>query len=270
MSSQKKIKTVSILGCGWYGLALAKELIANGYQVRGSSTTAEKLTTLNELQIEPYHVNFEAGKEVYDPLFFDCDVLVISIPPKRSDGEAAIYPEKIKRINEAACKHQVKRLLFISSTSVYGDCNKELTEDHVPIPDSESGKAILMAETILKKNEAYLTTIVRFGGLIGPGRDPARFFAGKKDIPNGKAPVNLIHLDDCVGLTLEIVRKNTFGYTFNACNTDHPAKMEFYTKAAAKSGLAIPQFIDELTNWKIISSNYLDAVVGYSMGTLDK
>ncbi|MFD2163391.1 SDR family oxidoreductase [Paradesertivirga mongoliensis] len=270
MSAPTEIETISILGCGWYGFALAKQLLDEGFKVKGSSTSDEKLSTLYEHGIEPYKVIFEPEKEAYDLQFFDCDVLIISIPPKRSSGEAALYPEKIRKITEAACRHQVKRLIFISSTAVYGDCNMEVTEDNTPNPDTESGEAMLAAESIVRQKSTFLTTIVRFGGLIGPARDPARFFAGKKDIPNGKAPVNLIHLEDCIGLTLEIVRKNTFGYTFNACCTDHPAKMDFYTKAAAKSGLAIPQFIDERTKWKIVSSSYLDAVVGYPMGTLDK
>lgn len=33
--------TVSILGCGWLGLPLAEQLLAEGYSVKGSTTRAE-------------------------------------------------------------------------------------------------------------------------------------------------------------------------------------------------------------------------------------
>ena len=44
-------KKVSVLGCGWYGLALAKKLISLGYDVKGSTTSEAKLDTLNMTMI---------------------------------------------------------------------------------------------------------------------------------------------------------------------------------------------------------------------------
>ena len=37
---------ISILGCGWLGLPLAKALIENGFSVKGSTTSTDKLTAL--------------------------------------------------------------------------------------------------------------------------------------------------------------------------------------------------------------------------------
>jgi len=63
--------------------------------------------------------------------------------------------------------------------------------------DAES--ALYRSEQLFHENTNFQTTVIRLAGLIGPGRNPARFFAGKTNIPNGNAPVNLIHLDDCIG-----------------------------------------------------------------------
>ena len=117
---------------------------------------------------------------------------------------------------------------------------KVVTELSPAEPQTLSGKQILKAEQILLANPHFITTILRFSGLVGPGRHPGRFFAGKKNIPNGKAPVNLIHLQDCIDLTLLILRKEAFGYTFNAAAPHHPQRQEFYTTAAqnATSGRA--------------------------------
>ena len=102
---------------------------------------------------------------------------------------------------------------FISSTSVYGDVCGMVDEDTLPSPETLSGEILVLAEKLFTSSNSFQTTVIRFGGLVGPGRDPGRFFAGKENISNGLAPVNLIHLDDCIGIGKEIIRKNFFPYT---------------------------------------------------------
>ncbi len=46
-------QTVSILGCGWLGLPLAKALIKKGFIVKGSTTAEEHLEQLRTEGIEP-------------------------------------------------------------------------------------------------------------------------------------------------------------------------------------------------------------------------
>jgi len=256
-------KEISILGCGWYGLAMAKKLIENGYTVKGSTTTPEKQIVLKESGIIPYLVNFQQEAESFDPGFFDSPALIICIPPKRSSAEQHTFLSKIKKIAAAASIGKVSQLIFISSTSVYGDLNEEVDENVVPQPDTDSGKAILSAESLLKDTPGFTTTILRFGGLIGPNRDPGRFFAGKSDIPNGKAPVNLIHLADCTGITFSILENQAFGYTYNACSPQHPSRSSFYTDASVKSGLERPHFKDELLNWKLVNSITIPEILNY-------
>ena len=263
-----EIKTISILGCGWYGKAVGESLYEAGYIVKGSSTKAQKFSSIRAAGIEPYLVKFETDSEEFDPDFFKCDVLIISIPPKRREGEAPLYTEKIKKVRDALLQNGPERVIFISSTSVYGDINAEVDENLKPEPDSESGRAILSAENLLREDKNISVSVIRFGGLFGPGRDPARFFSGKKNIPNGNAPVNLIHLDDCTGITRAIVEKGAFGYTFNACSPHHPSKSEFYTRAAAQAGLEAPQFIPELCSWKIVNSVLLEPVLSYKISSL--
>ena len=254
---------ISIAGCGWYGLELAKSLVNLGITVKGSSTSATKLSLLQNAGIKPYILNLSANETKYDPDFFVCDILWICIPPKTRSGNGDSYLISIKNIITLSKKYAVKQVVLISSTSVYADNNSEVTELTIPIPDSESGKVMLKAEELLKQQTAFTTTIIRFAGLIGPGRDPGRFFAGKKNIPNGNAPVNLIHLIDCINISLSIINQQAFGYTYNACCPDHPAKQNFYNKAAIRLGLAEPEFMDEKKDWKIISSLHVNNILNY-------
>ncbi|MCX2574685.1 SDR family oxidoreductase [Pedobacter sandarakinus] len=260
MSILHPLKTISVLGCGWFGFAFAKKMVALGYVVKGSTTTEDKLITVSEAGIEPYLINFTAEKILADSSFFDADVLLIAIPPKRNSAELTDYPQKIKAIL-ASADHQSKNIIFISSTSVYGDGNEVVNETSNTNPDTESGNMVLQAEEIVKQSSNY--TIIRFAGLFGPDRNPGRFFAGKTDVPNGLAPVNLIHQEDAVGLATKIIEKRAFGRTYNACAPTHPSRMEFYTAAAAASGLVEPIFISEKKDWKIIESENVPKFLDY-------
>ena len=269
-------KTISILGCGWYGFSLATTLIHKGYTVKGSTTSADKLHKLAAANIKPYLVSFSADDENYDPLFFMCDVLWICIPPKIRSDNGEDYLDKINCIINAIKLNGIKQVVFISSTGVYGDSNAEVNELSEPLPDSASGKALLQAETLLTQQTEFQTTIIRFAGLIGPGQDPGRFLAGKKAVPNGNAPVNLIHLTDCIGISCAILDKHAFGYAYNACAPSHPTRNDFYTKAATRLGLEAPEFIAEKKNWKIVSSVNVEKILDYKyevddlMAWLDK
>jgi nucleoside-diphosphate-sugar epimerase len=254
---------ISILGCGWYGQPLAKALITAGHKVKGSTTSPQKTDTLAAEGIEPYLVNFLPGNEHYDDAFFTCDVLFICIPPKSRGGEGPEFIYKIQGIIKAIKKHGVKNVVFISSTGVYADVNAEVNELNDPQPNTEAGRILWQAEELLRQESTFKTTIIRFAGLIGPGRDPGRFFAGKKNIANGNAPVNLIHLDDCIGLSIAILDRQAYGYLFNGCSPDHPSRSVFYTKAALNSGLEAPEFIDELKEWKTVKSVHVEEFLGY-------
>jgi nucleoside-diphosphate-sugar epimerase len=255
---------VSILGCGWYGKALAKDLLKRNITVKGSATSTQKRNGLIEIGINPYVIQVNTDQVKYDADFFKCDVLVISIPPGLKKGEGAAYLPKIKHIIQAALQSNIQKVIYISSTGVYCDQNQTVSENDAPNPDTESGKILLEAENLFRNESSFKTTIIRFAGLVGPGRHPGRFFAGKKEIQNGMAPVNMIHLDDCIGISSAVIEQDKFGYLFNACSPDQPTKEDFYKDAALKGGYEIPRFLHELKNWKIVEGVNLKPILNYT------
>ena len=255
---------ISILGCGWYGKALAVELIKKGLNVKGSTTSADKIDNLRAEGIQPYLIDLSPDNTIINPHFFACDVLWLSLPPKARAGKGLEYIAGLKKLIPLIVDAKIKQVVLISSTGVYADNNTTLTELNEPKPDTESGKILLEAEDLLQHEAYFTTTIIRFGGLIGPGRDPGRFFAGKTDIPNGLAPVNLIHLSDCVGISCAILEKQAFGNVFNAVAPEHPSRAAFYTQSAERSGLAKPLFINEKNSWKIVESVNVPKLLDYN------
>ena len=254
---------ISILGCGWYGKALATALLKKGVIVKGSTTLPGKLEDLRAIGVQQYIIKFGPGTEVIDPDFFECDILVISIPPKLKSGSGQSYLSKIQRIIKTCVQYEVNKVIYISSTGVYGDHNSEVNELTDPNPDIESERILFDAEKLIQKEQSFKTTIIRFGGLIGPGRHPGRFFAGKTNIPNGMAPVNLIHLQDCARITMAVIEQSAFGYLFNAVSPDHPAKADYYREMSLRANLQAPGFVNELKNWKVVNSINLARILKY-------
>jgi nucleoside-diphosphate-sugar epimerase len=255
---------ISILGCGWYGIAMAKWLLAQGHKVKGSTTSAEKVPDLINAGIDPYILNLHDEQYFISRSdIFDCDILIISVPPKARNGEKNDYVEQMQRVINAIVEHQIKKVIFISSISVYGRNSHSINKHTRTEPDTYSGQLLLETEKLFKKQKNFKTTIVRFSGLVGPGRHPGNFFAGKNDIPNGLTPVNLIHLDDCIGITQAIIDRDMYGYTINACSPDHPTKSQFYTFAAEALKLEAPQFIIENKEWKLVGTDDPEFMLKY-------
>lgn len=258
---------VSVMGCGWLGLPLAQRLVKSGYQVNGSTTSETKLDILQQAGITPFLLNLADSAIDTAALgdFLQADVLVLNIPPKlRADGGES-YMQQMLLLLKALRNSPVNRVLFVSSTSVYMDLNRVVTEEDTAFTDdNDSNNVLLWAERLFQNNEEWVCTTVRFGGLVGGNRQPGRFMAGKHDLPNGDAPVNLIHLDDCVNILHRIIEQEKWGQVYNACADEHPSRRDFYVAAAQALNLATPTFADmEETHIKLISSQKLKNELAY-------
>jgi nucleoside-diphosphate-sugar epimerase len=157
----------------------------------------------------------------------------------------------------------LNRIIFISSTSVYGDIDGLVTEDSPTRPNTESGRQLLVAENVFLNDGDLNTTIIRFGGLIGPSRHPVTFLAGKTELTNGNDPVNLIHLYDCIGIIKMALNGNWENKVINGVYPLHPTKEAYYTSEAVKRGLLPPSYSknsDKIGN-KSIESKYLNVKI---------
>ncbi len=256
-------KTISILGCGWLGTALGKSLLRKGWNVKGSTSSTQSYNNLEMTGISTFYLKVKPESvEIDYNSFFNTDVLLVSIPPARTDRVEELYPQKIKQVADKVAELGIKKVLFLSSTSVYESKNVEVREGEEGNPEKAGGRALLTAEKILSGNTAFETTIIRFGGLIGYDRNPARFLQGNKEVA-GESPVNLIHRDDCVQIISAILDKNLFGETFNAVCPEHPSKRGFYTKAARISALPVPHFSRKHEDFKLVNSEKLVKALDY-------
>jgi nucleoside-diphosphate-sugar epimerase len=258
---------ISILGCGWLGLPLAKAFIKKDFSVNGSTTSTEKLSTLENAGISPFLISLD-NKSVtcaIKPFLQESNILLIDIPPKLRGSNKENFVEKIKVLIPFIEKSSVKNVLFVSSTSVYGEENKIVTEESPLNPDTESGKQLVEAEQLLQSNTNFKTTVLRFGGLIGEDRHPVKFLAGRENLDNPEAPINLIHQEDCIGIILKIIENDCWDETFNAVAPSHPSRSTYYTQKAMDLNLALPKFNHENTFiGKTILSDKIETILNYT------
>jgi nucleoside-diphosphate-sugar epimerase len=266
------MKKISILGCGWLGLPLAKSLVFQGFSVKGSTTSEAKLAVLESANIQAYSIQLTENEVIGNLADFlsESEIVIIDIPPKLRGNGAENFVSKIATLIPFIAESTVNHVVFISSTSVYADDNSIVTENSQPEPDTESGRQLLATEKLLEGNANFKTTVIRFGGLIGENRHPIHFLAGRKNLENPEAPINLIHQDDCIGIIEAVISRNARGEVFNAVAPYHPSRKEYYTQKAVALGLPLPEFEEEKASiGKTIVSDKITTVLDYTFKNTD-
>ncbi|RNC92817.1 MAG: SDR family NAD(P)-dependent oxidoreductase [Allomuricauda sp.] len=252
---------MGVLGCGWLGLPLANELVASGYPVKGTTTSVEKLEVLVKNGIDPYkvaltenHIDGNIGD-----FLKDIETLIINVPPKLRQNKGSNYVKKMEHLAHAISKSKLENILFVSSTSVYGIQEGEITEETPPNPKTESAKQLHSAENLFTQMNPK-TTLVRFGGLIGPDRHPVYQVSKRQGLTNGDELINLIHLNDCILMIKTIIKNNYWNEIFNGVYPKHPRKRDYYSMEAGARNLPTPDYAPSSVNAvlkSVKSENYL-------------
>lgn len=254
-------KKYSILGCGWLGLPFAENLIQNNYLVNGSTTSVEKLEILENKGIQSFLIQIKNDKQNKNlPNFLAADLLLIDVPFGKQKENFKAYEQLAVAIE----KSTIQKVVFISSTSIYNDTNSVLTEE-VPFDINPPKKLLVDLENLFLNHTGFKTTVIRFAGLIGGTRNPSNFFKEGRIVQNGLAPINLIHLDDCIQIIKLISEGNYGGEIFNAAADTHPTKKEFYTSARLLQQKTPATFLENKDfSYKIISNKKIKDKLNYT------
>lgn len=224
-----------------------------GHPVKASTTSESRLPELSCIKADPFIIDIGKPSSNFQT-FFQADILIVNIPSKNTEH----FRDLIQEIE----KSEVRKVLFVSSISVYENTNKTITESHDKVSKLNPLSAI---EAMFRESNKFQTTIVRFGGLIGYSRNPGKFFRNGRTVRDPDSNVNLIHRDDCIKIISQIVEQDIWDEDFNCCADTHPSKREFYTQATKQLGAPAPEF-DESggMSFKIISNQKVKRVLNYS------
>ena len=260
------MKKVAIIGLGWLGMPLALSLMGRGWAVVGSKTTDDGVEAARMCGVESYPLRFEP-QLVCEPDDLDAllavDALVITLPARRSGEGKDFYLQAVQELVDLALARHIPRIIFTSSTSVYGKAEGTVTEQTPCVPVSTSGQVLVELEDWLHQLPNTSVDVLRLSGLVGPDRHPGRFFAGKV-ASDGQQGVNLVHLEDVIAAIMLLLQTPTGGHLYNLCAPQHPARGVFYPQMARELGVAEPSFSESDTGQgKIIDGNRICRELGF-------
>lgn len=257
-------QTVSIIGCGWLGLPLAEHLIRQHYYVVGSTTSVEKLPILRQKGINAYPLRLTPQPDGDIGPLLNTDTLMINVPPKAGQLGDAFHPRQIGYLTDSLRSSPIAHIIYVSSTSVYPELNRLMTEEDVQTEAQSAAPALVQAEELVQTLAADRTvTVLRCGGLMGYDRIPGKYVAGRT-VNSGSVPVNYLHRDDAVGILTALIQQRPAG-VFNAVAPEHPTREAVYRRSCAEFGYALPTFIEpaEPVLYKLISPAKLIQTTGY-------
>lgn len=172
------------------------------------------------------------------------DFIIYTATPGQRTPEAyrKTYIEGLQRLLIQLKGRTLKRFIFVSSTSVYGQNQGEQIDESSPAEGAHfSGEMIAEGECLLAESGVDYT-IVRFGGIYGPGREALlRMVKRGVQLVNNPAPfTNRIHEDDCAGVLLHLMAQAQVGAVesiYNAVDDDGADKAQVYQFIEQQLGL---------------------------------
>jgi nucleoside-diphosphate-sugar epimerase len=211
--------SVLIAGCGDIGTRLANQLLPHQWTVFGMRRTVSHL---------PDGVTgiagdlFQATSPAQWPETAIDYVVYCATPTERDEtGYRAAYVQGLQHVLGWLAQHgqRPRRIVFVSSSSVYGQQNGEWVDEASPTDSSGfSGKVMLEAEQVAL-NSGFPASIVRLTGIYGPGRNDLsnRVRQGYSVAVEPPLYGNRIHADDAAGLLAFLLQADSQGIALDDC-----------------------------------------------------
>ena len=205
--------SILIAGCGDVGSRLASQLLVENWAVYGLRRSVSRLPAG---VIGVAGNLFEAARPDSWPTTA-IDYLVYSAAASDHDeaGYRIAYIQGLRNVLSwlEQCGQKPNRLLFVSSSSVYGQQNGEWVDETSPAEATGySGRIMLEAEQ-LALHSGISASVVRLTGIYGPGREwlLTQVRQGYRVVTEPPLYANRIHADDAAGLLACLLQADKLG-----------------------------------------------------------
>jgi nucleoside-diphosphate-sugar epimerase len=210
-------RPILIVGCGDVGTGAAKLLTESGHKVFGLRRNVSELPDF----IAPI------AADITDPSSLAClqtmefsQVIVATAAGEFSEQRyRSIYVDGLANVLQRLQARPPQRVILASSTSVYHQNDGSwVDEASETLPTGFSGRLLLEAEQLLLAC-GIPGTVVRFGGIYGPGRERLinRLRQGHIVAAGAQQYSNRIHNADCAGVLAYLVAQQESGAPLNDC-----------------------------------------------------
>jgi nucleoside-diphosphate-sugar epimerase len=234
---------VAILGCGYVGLELGRQLTAAGHDAIGVRRSDEGIERIERAGFEAVQANVAdpaALKAVPD---VDAVVFAASSGGRGADAARKIYVDGLRTAIETFGKRQrpPERIIYTSSTGVHGDHDGDWVDEETPLePTTEKTEVLAEAERIaleLPTTYGFDGTVARYAGLYGPDRYRLeRYLEG----PVTEGYLNMIHRDDAAGTICFLLEDLAAGEVVQVVDDEPVSKWAFADWLAEEAGVESP------------------------------
>lgn len=236
-----------VVGCGYLGLRVARRFRDAGKVVHAMTRWADRAASFRESGFEPVVADITAPETLEQ--LPATDAVLIAVGYDRGSGKSIgeVYVQGVEHLL-ARLPETVKRLIYISSTGVYGQSDGSwVDESSVCEPVREGGRACLEAEHRIEASRfADRAIILRLAGIYGPGRIPSRA-AIERGEPL-EVPVdgylNLIHVEDAASVVLACIDFARAPRTWLVSDGQPVLRREYYAEVARILHAPPPQFVE--------------------------
>jgi nucleoside-diphosphate-sugar epimerase len=249
-----------LMGCGYLGSRVAKLWRAAGDDVIATSRSGELPLEMLDAGVFPARADVtEPETRKWLPVASaltgnSIETLVYAVGYDRSAEPDihTVYAQGLANVL-AAMPTSVKRVIYISTTGVYGAAGGDWVDEQTfPDPQREGGKASLAAEEVLRNHPIGKNSIIlRLAGIYGPNRVPYidKLRAGEPLAVPSEGWLNLIHVDDAAAIVVAVDQWAAEHLLIDGpqvfCVSDgHPVvRGEYYREVARLIGVAEPKFV---------------------------
>ncbi|MEM0910271.1 MAG: NAD-dependent epimerase/dehydratase family protein [Pseudomonadota bacterium] len=243
----------TVVGLGWLGRSFAETALQRGHSVYGTVRTKEKAERLaTALSTHVTEVDCYSPTPGTDfKTLFEGRIAIINIAAGRRQLDAYSYSNAIANLVTKILEGGAEKLIFVSTTSVFGDHIGKIANQTALSPTTESGRAHATIERFLFDNFDEQTCVLRLAGLVGPNTDtsvennyrhPIFSLVKRGVVFASNQPVNLIHKDDVIDSLFAAAKTKHAVGALNLCATEHPTKYDYYSWCANKLMLETPRF----------------------------
>lgn len=230
---------IYIIGCGYLGQRLARVYLAADAEVYGLVSSPESAQRLEAPGIRPLVHDLDSDDP--PPVVVNGAWVFYFAPPPRN----GVQDQRLAGFLEGL-QGRPGRVLYISTTGVYGDCDGAWVDEGRPLnPQADRAKRRADAERVLAdwgRRNGVDTVVLRAAGIYGPGRLPLeRLRQGLPLVREEEAPfTNRIHVDDLAELCRLAMAKAPAGAVYNAADGRPSSMTDYFNRLADLAGLARP------------------------------
>lgn len=263
---------VLIVGCGYVGQEVGSALARQGHTVWGLRRALESARELQALGFRPVVADITRPETLSRvPSAYDWVVHCVASAGGTVEEYRSLYLEGTKNLLQWLRPLPPERLVYTSSTSVYGQTKGEWVDETSPTePAAETARVLLETERVLLDAAAV---VLRVAGIYGPGRGYwlKQFVAGDATLENGGARfLNMIHRDDVAGAVLAALERGQRGRVYNAADDEPVTQRALFEWLATQLSRPMPSPSDVasrkrgVTN-KQVSNRRLRNELGYAL-----